>query len=250
MKKNLLIALLIFCIIFISLAAFILGRHYERNKQEAVIKRIATKLNASQTEYKKNISTLEKELSSWRNDTGILLESKTEKYRLDNVFIYSPLFENKPVIQTTYKYKDRTIIHKSLIIDNSLSGIDIWEYHTNTDEELGSAPDNFVTFDGYENYSLRGFALKDRIKQWQKSYTTKEGYKMYQDYVYVPKIIGNVSLNMYLNSLYYKNPYPTFISIWVANKVNYDPPTTSDSPEVLDAEKHAKQIADTIKIGK
>jgi hypothetical protein len=164
----------------------------------------------------------------------------------------SPLLLGKQVETTEYSFKGDKIISK--IIDLTDSGmISVWEHHAAKDGE--NIDSHFVTFDGYENYSLTPRFVMPRVSGWVEEYLplsqrseSSQQQKFYIEAELAPKSIGVVKLSTYLR--YFQNVkntdvYPTLISI---SDSALDASSTSD-PYYIAALERVKKIADTITIG-
>ncbi|MBI4226440.1 hypothetical protein HY612_05000, partial [Candidatus Roizmanbacteria bacterium] len=194
--------------------------------------------------YKKQVEQLNREIYALKNNLGIIIDFKKEKYKREAIGIYSPLLEGKQVELTTYKYKDATIIGKFIEI-NSFSNIGIWEFQTNTPLLDNDPPEDFVIFGGYENYLNQATSIEDIKKNWKESYKTKNGITMFYGYNYVPKYIGAVTLNSYHNYFHYRNPKP---SLLIISYQTVGIPLSAADPAVSKAKEELNKIVDTLEL--
>ncbi|MFO0703497.1 MAG: hypothetical protein U0525_02115 [Patescibacteria group bacterium] len=235
----------ILLLIFDFLLGIYIGKASQIKNHQEEISRLKSNFISERDNYDVQIQKLNTEIYAIKNDVGLLLDTNEEKFSKKLMELYSPFIENKMVEVTRFKYRDSTIIRKSVKIDDK-SGIEIWQYDGMTNAPMKGPPGQFVTFGGYENYLNHAKSVSDEIKEWTEPYQTKKGLKMYYEYEYSPKSIGVVSLNIYLPYLYYRVPKPAVLRVWTSNIGGR--PDTKNDVLIIKTKTALNKIADTIEL--
>lgn len=225
---------------FFFLFGFFIGKQYRLKTENEDIVKIKSDFAKEKVDYEKQIE----DLTAWKDNRGVQIDTKKYKYDKNTIGVYSPLLEDKMVEIFTYKYKGATIIKKQIEIDN-MSRVTIWEYQTRYPFTNGQIADDFGIFDGYENYANYVTSVNDLRRHWTEPYKTKNGIGMYYGYEYTPRTIGVISLSSYHNYFNYKNPQPSVLII----SYNVDTFSASEAdPKLFKAKEQLNKIANTFEL--
>lgn len=209
-----------------------------------------------------NNETTQRALDFYRElsnkEKGVLLGNSKEVFDGTKKHFSSPYFEGKPMDVYRYQFKGDTIIESRLELGNGVL-LYFAEYipknGSNFEDLVQGFPANFVTFSGYENYSLYPTYVGPRVMLWDDStqYEPTLEYDQqqqiyYQEAEYAPKRIGVASLSTYVR--YFQgvkeDQYLTLISI---SKTILPPVNSVDDPSFRQAIEDLKPIIDTIQYG-
>lgn len=238
-KETVVVFCVIIFILVTSLIGFFVGKNLERERNTKENNQLVQK-------YTEKINTLEKEMQAMIQNRGIHIKSSKEKYKKENIGIYSPLLEGKNVSIDQYKYNAEIIIRKEIRIDKNISLV-IWEMDVPSKRIQDDLP-GFAIFDGYENYALNAYPVSELRKEWTESYKAKNGTDMYYAYHYSPKTIGVVSLDsLHLYFFGYYPAIPRLVRIYNSKIGNF--PSSKNDPAVIKAKEELKKVADTLEFG-
>ncbi|NOY14913.1 MAG: hypothetical protein GXP43_01720 [bacterium] len=239
-------------------SGFLLGMIYQFNQDipeidqsQITYKSLKIKLNKLKSENKQ----LNQELQASAEDSAVRIDHRVINYSPGDFGLFLTVPANTKVSVTTYRYKGKIIVKKSLQI-NDYAGISVWHYMSEFHPRMEDFPLDLATFDGYENNTayatLTAYDLIKQLRTATDYYITKEGVKMLFGYQYAPKTIGTVDLTTYTTrySVYnqrLKKMYtikPTIVRVWYSDISGV--PVSKTDPEVIKAKQKLKKIVDQI----
>lgn len=228
------------CFIIIPFITFYIGLQVQNS---AEIERKNTELKQLKERLKEN----EEEIQLLILDSGKYLRQYKNTYTYADFGIYSPLFEGQEITNMVYNYKRQTITQKSLALQDKSKnsfGVNVWEY-TSSKGTSNQSLENFVIFDGYENYALSPHTISDIVASWKESYTNSNGIKMYWSYGRAPK---GAIYAVYLEFLhiYPPNGHPSFVRLFIPTN-GY---LSEADPKLQTYKEQLKRFADTISLRK
>lgn len=226
-------------LILLPFVGFLLGIQYKQDKS-------TPRNSAKVDELNEQLAQKEEEIQLLLNDSAKIGSSSKPTYSFKNFGVYSPLFENKQVTNTTYTYKRQIITEKSLILEedgqmDSTAGIIVWEY-TSRDNTTSDSNKPYVIFGGYENYANHPTRIDPHPKD-KGDYTNPKDINMFWGYQYCPKFVCNVTLSFF--SKYSPSGHPIYVQIW-ANNPSYLSDGSLNSTGLLQTKEKLKKIADTV----
>lgn len=93
---------LIICI-FIFFIGFLLGKQSQIKSSSDKITKVNNDFAKEKIEYKKQLD----DLTAWKENRGILIDTKQYTYNKNSIGVYSPLLVDKIVEISTYKYRGK-----------------------------------------------------------------------------------------------------------------------------------------------
>ena len=184
-KKKSQSAKILFIIIGTLLVGFVIGFYFQSKTMSKDV-----------SDYKNRIDQREADIDLILEGRARIADSNETEYTFADFGLYSPLFEGKKLINTTYWYRDSNIINSVIeLTENIQAEVWLFEEDKSSSNQLGR---NYAIFSGYENYSLLPTLVSDLISDSSEKFVNTKGLEFFWMYSMGPKgEIYAVSANYY-----------------------------------------------------